>query len=144
GNEISQLDNLFSDRTVGISPAIQKFFEGIQAVASAPADSAARQELLGRAESLATQINDATAYMNRVSENINTQLSTTVTQINSYLERINDVNNPIVRAKGTTPGHEPNDLLDQREQLVAELSQLVDVRTVEQNGRISVTTVGGQ
>ncbi|MGE8547009.1 flagellar hook-associated protein FlgK [Alcaligenes sp. WGS1538] len=144
GNEISQLDNLFSDRTVGISPAIQKFFEGIQAVASAPADSAARQELLGRAESLATQINDATAYMNRVSENINTQLSTTVTQINSYLERINDVNNQIVRAKGTTPGHEPNDLLDQREQLVAELSQLVDVRTVEQNGRISVTTVGGQ
>lgn len=144
GNEISQLDNLFSDRTVGISPALQKFFDGLEALASKPADSSARQELLGRAESLATQINDATAYMNRVSENINTQLDTTVTQINSYLERINDVNQQIVTAKGTNPFHEPNDLLDQREQLVSELSQLVDVRTVEQNGRISVTTVGGQ
>ena len=144
GNEISQLDNLFSDRTVGISPALQKFFDGLEALASQPSDSSARQELLGRAESLATQINDATAYMNRVNENINTQIDTTVTQINSYLERINDVNKQIVSAKGSNPFHEPNDLLDQREQLVSELSQLVDVRTVEQNGRISVTTVGGQ
>lgn len=144
GNEISQLDNLFSDRTVGISPALQKFFDGFEALASQPADSSARQELLGRAESLTTQINDATTYMNRVNENINTQLDTTVTQVNSYLERINDVNKQIVSAKGSNPFHEPNDLLDQREQLVSELSQLVDVRTVEQNGRISVTTVGGQ
>ena len=144
GTEIAQLDNLFSDRTVGISPALQNFFNGLEAVASQPADSSARQELLGRAESLATQIRDATSYMNRVSENINTQVGTTVTQINSYLERIDNVNKQIVAAKGTTPGHEPNDLLDQREQLVAELGQLIDVRTVEQDGRLSVTTAGGQ
>ncbi|MBY6346845.1 flagellar hook-associated protein FlgK [Providencia rettgeri] len=144
GTEIAQLDNLFSDRTVGISPALQNFFNGLEAVASQPADSSARQELLGRAESLATQIRDATSYMNRVNENINTQIGTTVTQINSYLERIDNVNKQIVSAKGTTPGHEPNDLLDQREQLVAELGQLIDVRTVEQDGRLSVTTAGGQ
>ncbi|MGO3130621.1 MAG: flagellar hook-associated protein FlgK [Alcaligenes sp.] len=144
GTEIAQLDNLFSDRTVGISPALQNFFNGLEAVASQPADSSARQELLGRAESLATQIRDATSYMNRVSENINTQVGTTVTQVNSYLERIDNVNKQIVAAKGTTPGHEPNDLLDQREQLVAELGQLIDVRTVEQGGRLSVTTAGGQ
>ncbi|MBX6966096.1 flagellar hook-associated protein FlgK [Alcaligenes faecalis] len=144
GTEIAQLDNLFSDRTVGISPALQNFFNGLEAVASQPADPSARQELLGRAESLATQIRDATSYMNRVNENINTQVGTAVTQINSYLERIDNVNKQIVTAKGTTPGHEPNDLLDQREQLVAELGQLIDVRTVEQDGRMSITTAGGQ
>jgi flagellar hook-associated protein 1 FlgK len=144
GTEIAQLDNLFSDRTVGVSPASQNFFNGLEAVASQPADPSARQELLGRAESLATQIRDATSYMNRVNENINTQVGTTVTQINSYLERIDNVNKQIVAAKGTTPGHEPNDLLDQREQLVSELGQLIDVRTVEQDGRMSITTAGGQ
>ncbi|MDT8463773.1 flagellar hook-associated protein FlgK [Alcaligenes nematophilus] len=144
GTEIAQLDNLFSDRTVGVSPALQNFFNGLEAVASQPADPSARQELLGRAESLATQIRDATSYMNRVNENINTQVGTTVTQINSYLERIDNVNKQIVTAKGTTPGHEPNDLLDQREQLVSELGQLIDVRTVEQDGRMSITTAGGQ
>lgn len=144
GTEIAQLDNLFSDRTVGVSPALQNFFNGLEAVASQPADPSGRQELLGRAESLATQIRDATSYMNRVNENINTQVGTTVTQINSYLERIDNVNKQIVAAKGTTPGHEPNDLLDQREQLVSELGQLIDVRTVEQDGRMSITTAGGQ
>lgn len=144
GTEIAQLDNLFSDRTVGVSPALQNFFNGLEAVASQPADPSARQELLGRAESLATQIRDATSYMNRVNENINTQVGTTVTQINSYLERIDNVNKQIVAAKGTTPGHEPNDLLDQREQLVSDLGQLIDVRTVEQDGRMSITTAGGQ
>ncbi len=144
GTEIAQLDNLFSDRTVGVSPALQNFFNGLEAVASQPADPSARQELLGRAESLATQIRGATSYMNRVNENINTQVGTTVTQINSYMERIDNVNKQIVAAKGTTPGHEPNDLLDQREQLVSELGQLIDVRTVEQDGRMSITTAGGQ
>lgn len=144
GTEIAQLDNLFSDRTVGISPALQNFFNSLEAVASQPADSSARQELLGRAESLATQIRDATAYMNRVNDNINTQIGTTVTQINSYLERIDNVNKQIVAAKGTTPGHEPNDLLDQREQLVSELGMLIEVDTVEQDGNLSVSTAGGQ
>ncbi len=144
GTEIAQLDNLFSDRTVGISPALQSFFDGLEAVASQPADSSARQELLGRSESLATQIRDATSYMNRVNENINSQIGTTVTQINSYLERIDNVNKQIVAAKGTAPGHEPNDLLDQREQLVSELGMLVEVSTVEQDGTLSVTTAGGQ
>lgn len=51
GTEIAQLDNLFSDRTVGVSPALQNFFDGLEAVASQPADPSARQELLGRAES---------------------------------------------------------------------------------------------
>src|SRR3546814_20967450 len=55
GTEITQINNLFADRTVGITPALQKFFDGITAVASAPADSSARQELLCRASSLVGQ-----------------------------------------------------------------------------------------
>src|SRR3546814_11191808 len=58
GTEITQINNLFADRTVGITPALQKFFDGIQAVESAPADRAARQEMLGRASSLGGLITD--------------------------------------------------------------------------------------
>src|SRR5699024_1446019 len=101
GDQISQINNLFADRTVGISPALQKFFDGIQAVASAPADSAARQELLGRASSLATQIRDANRFFDDQRRNINTQIDTTVTQVNSYLERIHDLNRQITIARGT-------------------------------------------
>jgi len=144
GKEITQINNLFADRTVGITPALQKFFDGIQAVASAPADSAARQELLGRASSLVGQINDANAFLDSQRNNINTQITTTVTQINSYAERIRDLNTQITTARATASNHEPNDLLDQRDQLVAELSQLVNVNVIEQDGSLSLTIGNGQ
>lgn len=144
GNEISQVNNLFADRTVGITPALQKFFDGIQAVASAPADSAARQELLGRASSLVGQINDANAFLESQRGNINTQITTVVTQVNSYVERVHDLNKQITIARASSSGHEPNDLLDQRDQAVAELSQLVDVKVVEQDGNVNLTIGSGQ
>lgn len=144
GNEITQINNLFADRTVGITPALQKFFDGIQAVASAPADSAARQELLGRASSLVGQINDSNAFLDSQRSNINTQLTTVVTQINSYAERIRDLNTQITTARATASQHEPNDLLDQRDQMVSELSQLVAVNVIDQDGSFSLTVGNGQ
>lgn len=145
GNEISQLNDLFADRTVGISPAIQKFFDSVNAVASTPADPAARQEMIGRADSLATQLNEANRFIDNQRSDINTQLDTTVSQINSYIERIDDMNQQITKARASGTGnHAPNDLLDQREQLVSELNQLVDVKVLEQDGNFSITLGSGQ
>lgn len=144
GNEIVQINNLFADRTVGITPALQKLFDGLQAVASEPADSAARQELLGRAASLVGQINDANAFLNDQRGNINTQISTVVEQVNSYVVRIRDLNTKIVEARASSSQHEPNDLLDQRDQLLTELNQLVGVKSFEQDGRINLSIGNGQ
>lgn len=142
--QVSQINNLFADRTAGISPALQKFFDGIQAVASTPADGAARQELLGRASSLATQIRDASGFLDNQHHNVNTQIDTTVTQANSYLESIRDLNRQITTARGITPGQLPNDLLDQRDQLVSKLGQLIDIQVFEQDGNINITVGSGQ
>jgi len=143
GNEISQVNNLLGDREAGISAALQKFFAGVNAVASSPADPAARQELLGQAGSLVNQINNAHAFLDSQRNNINTQLSTAVTQVNSYLERLRDMNRQITLAQGS--GHVPNDLLDQRDQLLNELSQIADVQSTEHaDGTLSLAIGNGQ
>jgi len=143
GNEISQVNNLLGDRTAGIPAALQKFFAGVNAVASAPADPAARQELLGQAGSLVNQINNAHAFLDNQRNNINTQLGTAVAQVNSYLERIRALNQDIALSNGTA--HAPNDLLDQRDQLLNELSQIADVQSVENaDGTLSLTIGNGQ
>lgn len=144
GHEITQVNNLFGDPSVGVSPALQKFFDGIQAVASAPADPAARQELLGRAASMVGQINDANAFLDSQRQNINIQVATVVTQINSYVEQVRDLNHQIVVAKASSSGQPPNDLLDLREQVVSELSQLAGVRVIEQDGTFNLTIGNGQ
>lgn len=144
GHEITQINNLFADPTVGISPALQRFFDGMDAVASSPADGAARQELIGRSGSLVTQINETNQFLKDQNNNINTQVETVVTQVNSYVERIQDLNKQITVARATTANHEPNDLLDQRDQLAAELTQLVGVKITDQEGTFSVTLNNGQ
>jgi len=143
GNEISQVNNLLGDRTAGIAAALQKFFGGVNAVASAPADPAARQELLGQAGSLVNQINNANAFLDNQRNNLNTQLGTAVSQVNSYLERIRDMNQQIALAQASE--HMPNDLLDQRDQLLNELSQIADVQAIENaDGTLSLTIGNGQ
>lgn len=142
--EIAQLDTLLSDRTVGVSPAIERFFASVNAVASEPADPAAREEMLGQANNLATQIRETDAFLTRQRENLNTQITTMVDQVNSYLERINDANQQIVKARASASPHAPNDLLDQRDQLLKELNELVGVKVFEQEGRFNLSIGNGQ
>ncbi|WP_144641660.1 flagellar hook-associated protein FlgK [Bordetella genomosp. 13] len=142
-DQLSQINDFLSDRTVGITPALNDFFKSINSAASSPADPAVRQDLLGKANSLATQLNSAYRELQNQRDGLNTQISTTVEQVNSYLSRINELNQQIVVAQGKS-GQPANDLLDQRDQAVSELNELVGIRYYEQNGAISITLQGGQ
>src|SRR5699024_12613644 len=144
GNEIDQLNNLFSDREAGVSPALQAFFVALQAVAYSPDEAAARQELLGRAQNLATQLKETDTFIENQRGNLNTQISTLTHQINSYVKRIHDLNEQITKAQAATPNHAPNDLLDQRDQLLMELNEFVEVKSFEQDGRLNLTLSSGQ
>ncbi|HLR12069.1 MAG TPA: flagellar hook-associated protein FlgK, partial [Burkholderiaceae bacterium] len=90
------------------------------------------------------QLNDANRFLDEQRENINTQINTVVKQINSYAERIQDLNQQIRVARASGNQHEPNDLLDQRDQLFAELNELVDVRGSEQDGNLNLILGSGQ
>ncbi|WP_116521466.1 flagellar hook-associated protein FlgK [Achromobacter insuavis] len=142
-DQISQVNNLFADRTVGIAPGLSNFFTSMNTVASKPADPAARQDLLGKANSLTTQIRSAYQEMQNQRLGLNTQISTTVDQVNSYLTRIDDLNNQISTARAKAGGNPPNDLMDQRDQAVSELNQLIGVTTYEQGDKINISLASG-
>ncbi|MCW0207126.1 Flagellar hook-associated protein 1 [Achromobacter veterisilvae] len=142
-DQVSQVNNLFADRTVGIAPGLNNFFTSMNTVASKPADPAARADLLGKANSLATQIRSAYTEMQNQREGLNTQITTTVEQVNSYLSRIDDLNTQISLATGKAGGSPPNDLLDQRDQAVMELNQLIGITTYEQGDKISISLASG-
>ncbi|OAD12896.1 flagellar hook-associated protein FlgK [Achromobacter insolitus] len=142
-DQVSVINNLFADRTVGIAPGLTNFFTSMNAVASKPADPAARQDLLGKANSLATQIRSAYTEMQNQRIGLNTQITTTVEQVNSYLARIDDLNQQISLATGKAGGSPPNDLLDQRDQAVMELNQLVGITTYEQGDKINISLANG-
>ncbi|MBY4898460.1 flagellar hook-associated protein FlgK [Cupriavidus sp. AU9028] len=133
-DQISQIDSLLADQKGGLAPLMQKFFAAVQGVADKPGDTAVRQNMLNAAESLAGQLRSSATYFQQQQEGINAELKSSVSQINAYSAEIASLNAQIQRASATAGGQPPNDLMDQRDQVVAELNKIAGVKVVQQNG----------
>ncbi|WP_423195598.1 MULTISPECIES: flagellar hook-associated protein FlgK [unclassified Cupriavidus] len=142
-DQISQIDDLLADQKGGLAPLMQSFFKNVQLVSDTPADPAARQGLLSAAQALAGQIKSASDYFKQLQDGVNTQVSTTVDQINVYTKQIAKLNTEITRMTAQGNGQPPNDLLDQRDQAVSQLSQLIGVKVTVQDGGTSYNVLTG-
>lgn len=138
----SQLNNLIGSPTAGISTAITNYFTGLQNVANDPSSLATRQGAMSAAQTLASQITATGAQYDQLRATVNQQLTTTVNQINGYTKQIADLNAQIANASGQ--GQPPNQLLDQRDQAVADLSKAVGVSVVQGANGYSVFLSSGQ
>lgn len=142
--QISQVDNLLADPTSGLSPALQDFFKGVQDVSSNPSSVASRQAMLSTAESLAARFQGIDGRLEDIREGVNTQVTTSVTLINSYAQQIAALNDKI-SAFGNDPARQPNDLMDTRDQLVVDLNKQVKANVVAgENNSITVSIGNGQ
>lgn len=140
-----QVSNLLGDSTGGLTPTLQDFFGAVNGMANAPESVAARQTLLGSAQSLVNRFQTLDGRLNEIRDGLNGQISDSVNQINSYARQIATLNDSIVQMQAQSPGQAPNDLLDQRDQLVAQLSEQVRVSTIKQpNGSLDVFIGSGQ
>jgi flagellar hook-associated protein 1 FlgK len=143
-DQVSQIDNMLGSETVGISPALASFFASLNAVASSPADAATRQDLIGKGQALVSQITSAYQDLQTQRDGLNSQISSAVGQVNGYLNQINMLNQEIVVARAQGNGNAPNDLLDQRDQVLSQLSQTVGIRYTQQGDMVSVSLASGQ
>lgn len=132
--QLSQIDNLLANQTAGLAPQMQTLFTHVQAVANTPADPSARQQLISSAQALANQFRTMDQYLTNLNASVNDQISGNVDQINTYADQIANLNKQIAMISGSTNGQAPNDLLDQRDQLVNSLGQLVATKLVVQDG----------
>lgn len=143
--QISQINNLLADPEAGLAPALQGFFAGVQEVASNPTSVAARQALLSNAESLAARFQAMDTRIEEVRRGVEAEIAGSVGLINNYAEQIAEMNGRILIAQSAGTAVPANDLLDQRNQLIAELNQLIKVNTVtESDGSVSVFIGSGQ
>jgi flagellar hook-associated protein 1 len=144
-NYSSQIDNLFGTTVGGLSTALQGFYGAFSDVANNPTSTASRQALIGQAQSVASSFQNASGELSSLNSDVNSRITADVTQINSIAKAISTLNNQIVTSTGQNGGQQPNELLDQRDQLVSSLSQLVGISTTtDTNGALNVFVGNGQ
>lgn len=139
---VAQLNNYVGSPTAGISTAITGYFTGLQNVANSAADPSVRQTAISNAQILANQLNAAGQQYDALRQSVNTQLTSTVSQINTYTAQIAKLNQQISAA--SSQGQPPNQLMDQRDLAVSNLSGLAGVQVVRNDSGYSVFLAGGQ
>lgn len=142
-NQISRINNEFADPTAGMTPAIQDFFKGTQDLAGDPNSGAARQSLISSAQSMVARFQSLNEQLNEMRSGVNSQLTAVVGEINVSAKQLADLNDAIELAQGVD-GHPPNDLLDQRDQVISDLSKNVKVSVVKQGDSYNVFIGNGQ
>lgn len=132
--QMSKIDDLMSDTTNSISATLQDFYSSLQTLVSNAEDPAARQAVLGKSQGLVNQFKTTDQYLRDQDKQVNGAITSTVSQINNYSQQIATLNDKISKLTGVGAGASPNDLLDQRDQLVSQLNQLVGVEVNVQDG----------
>ncbi|MBV1928473.1 MAG: flagellar hook-associated protein FlgK [Gammaproteobacteria bacterium] len=139
----SGLDSLVGNSDNGLSLALEDFFNSIQGVASDPSSLSARQILLSDAEILTDRFGQLNASLLGFERDTNNRITSAVGEINGLTNNLAELNSNIVLALGT--GASPNDLLDQRDTLLMQLSEKVGIISLEQtDGAINVFVGKGQ
>ncbi len=139
------INNMLADSGTGLSATLQSFSQSIQSLANAPAQSATRQSVLTQAQSLISQFKSYQGTFSQLGAEVSTQLQSEASTITSLGQSIASLNQQIMAARANGTGQPPNQLLDQRNNLIDQLSTDVGVSTVTQSdGTISVFIGNGQ
>jgi flagellar hook-associated protein 1 FlgK len=144
---LSQVElSLNEPSDTGLSNLLSKYWAAWQNVSNAPEDVATRQALVQSAASLANGINSLATQLQTISTQTTQQQSLTMGQVNSIGTQIASLNGAIKASQ--MAGGQPNDLLDQRDALLDQLSEIGNVTisptsgNAGQLGAVDVT-IGG-
>lgn len=142
--QIQQINNVVADANAGVSPAIQDFFTSVNNVANAPESQPARQAMLNSGNALAARFQSLNQRFTDIGTTVSSQISNSITQVNSYAKQIAALNQNIVTLQ-SGGGQPPNDLLDQRDQLVTQMNTEIKATVVKQSdGAYNVFIGNGQ
>ena len=144
GKQAESINNLFGDAQSGLSSTLQKFASSFQDLANSPTSIPARQVVLSQAQSLVDRFHSYDDRLTALNGAVNNQLAEETTAISTLAAGIADLNQRIEVDTNRT-GQPPNDLLDQRSQLLNELATHINVNVATQdNGQVIVSVGSGQ
>jgi flagellar hook-associated protein 1 len=138
-----QVQTLFNETNgTGLQAPLTAFFNSLSELASNPSDANVRQSVLTAAQNLASAFNQASASLRSTQGGIDRSVVQTVSQINTLTSQIAVVNAQVSGA--VSSGQNAGPFIDQRNQLINQLSSLVDVSTIDAgNGSLTLTTSSG-
>lgn len=137
-----QINSLLADSGTGIQPGLESMFSAMQAAVDDPSSLPAREVLISEANGLVDRFSAISDRLFDQNEIINGQMGVIAGQISTIAESIAELNEQIQFASSSSQGREPSDLLDQRDRLLKDLAEYVQVNIVEQDDNVFNVFIG--
>ncbi len=144
-NILKQIDLLFSDPSLGISEGLSTVFNSLQDVINDPGSIPARQIFITQNQMFQNIVNEIYTQIFAEFSDVNSQIVQDVNMINSLSQEIAAINFQIQNLANTNFASAPNELYDNRENLILTLAEYVGLTTSTQdNGAVNVFIGSGQ
>jgi flagellar hook-associated protein 1 FlgK len=139
------LDDLLAGTETGLMATMQGFANALQDVANDPSASSSREALLSEARNLVARLDAMDQRLTEIAGEVHTRMGAAADRITALGADLAKINRQLIDAGTASGGPAPSELLDQRDQLLEELSGLIQVSTSEQrDGTTSVFIGTGQ
>ena len=139
--QLQQIQTQFASDSSGIGADISNFFNSLQQLSPNPSDLTLRQGVLTAADTLATDFNNAAQNLQTQRTNVDQNVAQTVTQVNSLTSQIASVDQQIGNLQDANQG--TNTLVDTQNNLIQQLSGLIDVQVIPTDQGITLATSNG-
>lgn len=141
-NSVKDLEAILGEPILdGLQSTLNEFWNSWQELAKTPDSLTARALVRQRGEALAYCMNHIGTQINKLQDDINTEIKKRIDEVNQITEKIAELN--VTIAKAVTAGNKANDYCDQRNYLVDQLSKLVQAEVRENpDGQMDII-VGG-
>ncbi|GAA4890531.1 flagellar hook-associated protein FlgK [Ferrimonas pelagia] len=137
-SKLSELDQIFSVVGKSVPNSLNTLFENVNNLSDMPTDLAVRENLLTSADQLAKAFNS-------INTELSNQLNMQNKQIDGVVERVNAITAELAAINGELQkvGGQDLQLLDQQDRLISELSEFVQINTIEQAHGVRSVMAGG-
>jgi len=139
---LGQVEQLFGEPSdLGLSNSMNSFFNSWSEASVSPNSSSLRYNLLRSAENLSNKVKDIYEGITEIKSGLLNDATNIVTSVNSYLKEIQSLNSQII--EGSIKNQQPNDLLDQRDLVIDNLSKLVNINVTTDSSNSVMISIGG-
>ena len=125
-DRLSQLEKVFAGGQAGLGHAATQIFNAFADLAAVPTDLAARQAVLARLEDFATLARSSSGQIEALQDSVSHDVTGAVAEVNTMAGALAKLNTSIQKAGAE--GHSPNDLLDQRDQLIKQIGEKLQLQ----------------
>ena len=127
--------------TAGLNAAMDEFFNALNELSAHPGESISQNQVVLASESMTNQFRMLGEFLTNLEDQIRLTAESSIDQVNTLISQIAELNGQI--AKMEIVGTDANNLRDQRDQYLTELSEFINIQTHNREYGVVDVVAGG-